>query len=877
MSGPGVGFEYPRQDVSWVKRDVLLFANTIGATDDELHFLYATFKGNTQEVIDFYAAQKAVQIPNVPSFDARRVVDGQRKIVLHKTIPTTSAGKKFEVRTKVLGVYDKGRPGSVVETQTDLVELPSNEVYASVITSSFYIAQGNWGGPKGPATENFPPPKDKKPDATFSQATNKESALLYRLNGDYNPLHATPEPGKKMGFPGAIMHGLYSWNSTAHGLLKALGGSDPANIKEYQARFASPVMPGDKLVTDAWRTGDVKDGWEEVRFQTKVEGGKVVLSNGRALLKVVESPNGDDKLPSYQMSSNNYIGQRLSYDHALCTVRYIGPVAGTSGTWLGVEWDDTGRGKHDGQHKDVRYFSCLSKAPTAASFVRPTRRSDAAQSFVTALHGKYASEAVSRREPEIQIVFFGKKPAEEVGFDKIRRQLARVEDLTIVILDGTRIQLDVVDGDKSIRDTSPLISELDLSRNLFEGFSQVIKICQELDSLKSLRLNGNRFWVIETGETQAFARVTELELEETLLDWEALCGLARKFPSLETWSCSLNQLTVLPSVSFGSLAATLTTLDLEFNEFTSFSDVAALSSLKSLRNLHLKGNSISTISSPSGPIPTFAPSLQYLDISYNAVASWSFVDALPSSFPGLTALRFAHNPIYDRPDPDAAGGDNQTKSTDEAFMVTIGRLASLKALNFTAISAKDHENADMFYLSRIARQLASVPEAAGPEVIAQHARYTELCDIYGAPDIIRREEINPTYLEARLITVHFTHAAPDGQERATKTATIPKSCDVYAIKGIAGRLFGTEPLRLRLVWETGEWDPVGGFDEDENADDSSDEEEAAERSGEGGEAAGAQGARGGRWVKREVELKDGPRQLGFCVDGMDVNIRVEDR
>ncbi|KAK1638354.1 CAP-Gly domain-containing protein [Colletotrichum phormii] len=583
------------------------------------------------------------------------------------------------------------------------------------------------------------------------------------------------------------------------------------------------------------------------------------------------------------MSSSNYIDQRLSYDNALCTVRYIGPVAGTSGTWLGVEWDDTGRGKHDGQHKDVRYFSCLSKAPTAASFVRPTRRADAAQSFVTALHGKYASEAVAKREAEIQFVFFGKKPAEEVGFDKIRKQLARVEDLTIVILDGTRIQLDVVDGDKSIKETSPLIYELDLSRNLFEEFDQVIKICQELDGLKSLRLNGNRFRVIETEETQAFAKVTELELEETLLDWEALCGLARKFPSLETWSCSLNQLTVLPSVSFGSLASTLTTLDLEFNEFTSFSDIAALSSLSSLRNLHLKGNNITTISSPSSPVPTFSSSLQYLDISYNAVASWAFVDALRTSFPGLTALRFAHNPIYDHPDPDAAGGDNQTKSTDEAFMVTIGRLASLKVLNFTAISAKDRENADMFYLSRIARQLASVPEAAEPEVIAQHARYKELCDLYGAPDVIRRDEINPTYLEARLITVHFTHAAaarPDSQgqggEQVPKTATIPKSCDVYAVKGIAGRLFGAEPLRLRLVWETGEWDPVGGFDEEENADDSSDEEDAAAgRSGEG--LAGAQEARGGRWVKREVELRDGPRQLGFCVDGMDVNIRVEDR
>jgi acyl dehydratase len=90
-----------------------------------------------------------------------------------------------------------------------------------------------------------------------------------------------------MGFGGAIMHGLSSWNFTAHGILKAFGGSDPANLREFQARFASPVKPGDKLVTQVWRTGDVKDGFEELRFVTAVEGGKVCLSNGRALVKVV--------------------------------------------------------------------------------------------------------------------------------------------------------------------------------------------------------------------------------------------------------------------------------------------------------------------------------------------------------------------------------------------------------------------------------------------------------------------------------------------------------------------------------------------------------------------------------------------------------------
>ena len=83
------------------------------------------------------------------------------------------------------------------------------------------------------------------------------------------------------------MHGLFSWNSAAHVLLLELGGSDAQNMKEFQARFASPVKPGDKLVTEMWRIGEKDaDGWEEVRFVTKVAG-KVALSNGRAKMRVV--------------------------------------------------------------------------------------------------------------------------------------------------------------------------------------------------------------------------------------------------------------------------------------------------------------------------------------------------------------------------------------------------------------------------------------------------------------------------------------------------------------------------------------------------------------------------------------------------------------
>ncbi|KAI1488268.1 Thioesterase/thiol ester dehydrase-isomerase [Biscogniauxia mediterranea] len=882
MSTPGAGFEYPPTEVSWLKRDVLLFANTIGCTADELHFLYELdpnfavfptypivlpFKKNSQEVIDFYASQKATRIPGVPEFDARRVVDGQRLIQFLKPLPTTSAGRKFEIRSKVLGVYDKGRPGTVVEIQEDLVDAETGEVYTRAIGSSFYVAQGNWGGPKGPATQNFPPPEGKKPDVEFEEQTNRQTALLYRLNGDYNPLHAHPEPGKKMGFGGTITHGLHAFNSTAHGLLQKLGGSDPANIKEFQARFASPVKPGDKLVTSVWRTGEVKGEWEEIRFVTKVAGGKVCLSNGRALMKVTTHPQ---------------VGDRLSYDGAVCTVRYIGEVAGTSGSWLGVEWDDPARGKHDGSHKGVRYFTCRSRSPTTASFVRPTRPAEAPRSFVQAIQEKYTAELVSSAA-----IRFSGKVAEEVGFEKIRRKQAQLSELKYVVLDGMCIVSAYKDGDASIIETCPKLIELDLSRNLFQTVGAVVPICSELVSLRSLRLNGNRFQNILGdsalhGAEESLRSIKDLGIEETLMSWQEMCHFATHFPSLSTLVASTNQLSSLPAVPLSTLSSTLTSLNLEFNDFTSITDIASLAGLKSLRNLHLKGNNISTIrQNPSDELPVFSPSLQYIDVSYNKVGAWDFVDDLPLCFPGLVSLRFAHNPIYDNPDPEHT--INAKNVTEEAYMFTIGRLANIKALNFGSISQSDRQDAEMFYLTRIGKHLAAVPESEEAEVIKRHKRYVELCELYGPPVVNRRKQVNPAFLEARLVTLQLIFHPADQGETIHRTTKVPRSFDIYAVKGIAGKLFGVKPLSLRLTWETGEWDPVAGFDDEVEDSSEEDEEEGPDETKEpleyvpGREKDITPEGKAGKWVKREVELQDGPRQLGFCVDGLEAKIRVEVR
>ncbi|KAH7197005.1 uncharacterized protein B0J16DRAFT_10926 [Fusarium flagelliforme] len=574
------------------------------------------------------------------------------------------------------------------------------------------------------------------------------------------------------------------------------------------------------------------------------------------------------------MSTSHRIGQRISYDGALCTVRFIGEVAGTTGTWLGVEWDDSARGKHDGCHKGVRYFTCKSKFPTAASFVRPSRPADPPRHFLAAVNHKYAGEYTlpdGRRAAE-EIIFFGKR-AEEVGFEKIRKKQANIGELSVVILEDLQVANARAEDESEgiISKTCPKITQLDLSRNLFERLDPVFDICRELPNLQHLTLNGNRFQEILDNKTEnVLSNVKELSLEETAMSWEEVCHIATKCPSLAALDAGSNQLQSIPELNYGTLPLTLTSINLEINEFSTFVDVSTLTSLTSLRNIHLKGNNITAIAPEGVEGPIFSESVQYLDVSYNNIQSWTFVDQLPKHFPGLVGLRIGHNPFY-----DAADADAKASSSEESHMFTIARLASLKSLNFSQVTPADRTNAEMFYLSRIGKQLAAAPEEAEAEVLALHPRYTELCEIYGAPNIVRRSEVNQAFLEARLVTVGFH--LEGGEEKSTK---IPKSYDIYAVKGIAGKLFGLSPLKLGLIWETGEWDPVAGFDDQEG--ESSDEEEAEEereRKDVDANAAEEEENTGkpGRWVKREVELKDGPRQLGYCVDGLDVKIRVEAR
>lgn len=273
-------------------------ANAIGVQFAELHFLSElhphfsvfptfpinlAFKRTEQDVFDFPKAMQTVPLPGVPRLDPQRTVDGERGIEIVAPVPVSSEGLDLEVRNRCTGAWDKG--GNIVlEHVAELVDAVSGKVYTRMSNGGVGMKQGGFGGPSGPKAVVRRMPEGV-PDAVGVFQTTRECAMLYRLCGDYNPLHADDEFGRRGGFKGHILQGLGTWNIVAHDVLRLMGGSDPERFKTYGARFRNVVYPGDVLETKIWRVGS-EGGVDSLVFETRVKSdGRVALSNGYATLK----------------------------------------------------------------------------------------------------------------------------------------------------------------------------------------------------------------------------------------------------------------------------------------------------------------------------------------------------------------------------------------------------------------------------------------------------------------------------------------------------------------------------------------------------------------------------------------------------------------
>ena len=258
--------------------DTILYALSVGFGQDPLDPRQLDF-------VDQHRALRAVPTAAVvlghpgswladpaTGVDAVQLVHGEQGVVLHRPLP---ASGEVIGRSRVTGLVDKGPGrGALLYSEKQLLLAATGERLATATSTTFLRGDGGFGGPSGQVRPPHSMP-DGPPDWVMDLPTRPEQALLYRLNGDDNPLHADPAFAARAGFPRPILHGLCTLGVVGHALLATLGGYDAERFREMHLRFTAPVFPGETIRTEGWHDGS---------FRARVvERDVVVVGNGRAV------------------------------------------------------------------------------------------------------------------------------------------------------------------------------------------------------------------------------------------------------------------------------------------------------------------------------------------------------------------------------------------------------------------------------------------------------------------------------------------------------------------------------------------------------------------------------------------------------------------
>ena len=264
------------------ERDCMLYALSLGygadpLDEDELPFIFERGLRVVPSLLTVIGAPGAWATDPRTGIEWMKILHGEHRMTLHALLPPKGV---LRSRTHVARIVDKGPGrGALVITERTVTEEATGALLATIEHTSFCRADGGIG-----RTDEVPsalsPAPDSPPDASVSLPTLPGAALLYRLNGDRNPIHADPAAARAAGFERPILHGLCTYGMACRAILKACCDNDPSRLASLSLRFSAPFMPGDALRVDIWRDGD------EVRFQGVSQGAQTrVLSHGNATLR----------------------------------------------------------------------------------------------------------------------------------------------------------------------------------------------------------------------------------------------------------------------------------------------------------------------------------------------------------------------------------------------------------------------------------------------------------------------------------------------------------------------------------------------------------------------------------------------------------------
>ncbi len=257
-----IGASTGEKTFRWSESDVLLYHLAIGAGSEPGSFvsptsLRYTFDDDALQVLPSFAVvaptfhetdPPPLDLPGC-DINLAQVVHGAQEITVHGPVPTSG---EATLRTRITDIWDKGK-AAVIWQEGTAVDAAGRDLW-TVRSSIFVRGEGGWGGDRGESTTVEIP--DTAPDADVSYATTPNQALLYRLCGDRNPLHADPEFAKGAGFPAPILHGLCSYGVVLRLVTDALLDADASRVASYSGRFAGVVFPGETIRVQAWDRDD---------------------------------------------------------------------------------------------------------------------------------------------------------------------------------------------------------------------------------------------------------------------------------------------------------------------------------------------------------------------------------------------------------------------------------------------------------------------------------------------------------------------------------------------------------------------------------------------------------------------------------------------
>lgn len=207
--------------------------------------------------------------------DYVRIVHGEQDIVIHQPLPLEG---EVHATTRVTRVTDKGPGKGATIEQVRELRADTGELLATVRQVAFGRGEGGYsaqGGRSDDAPPALPATPERAADAEVTLSSYPQAALLYRLSGDYNPLHSDPAVAAKAGFPRPILHGLCSYGMAAHAVLRQFANYESQRLKRMAVRFSSPVYPGEAITFQMWQG----DGGVHLRARVAARD-VVVLNNG---------------------------------------------------------------------------------------------------------------------------------------------------------------------------------------------------------------------------------------------------------------------------------------------------------------------------------------------------------------------------------------------------------------------------------------------------------------------------------------------------------------------------------------------------------------------------------------------------------------------